>query len=209
MTETCSATRRRRTRPSKASPRTTQAGEDAVAKAAGLPDQNRLSAGQELRFPQGATGIRIGAQYPFTETRAESPVAALRHGLQQSLDSLKLARNQIIVMIKGGGGSPVTGPIGIAQTTGEVVKQAGWKSLVDFAALLSMNLAILNILPLPMLDGGRMAFVIVELLRGGKRIAPAKEALVHLVGFGAMLILVVVLSYFDIARIVRGESLFR
>jgi regulator of sigma E protease len=60
-----------------------------------------------------------------------------------------------------------------------------------------------------MLDGGRMAFVIIEILRRGKRIAPAKEALVHLVGFGAMLILVVVLSYFDIARIISGSSLFR
>ena len=73
----------------------------------------------------------------------------------------------------------------------------------------SVNLAILNALPLPMLDGGRMAFVIVEILRRGRRIAPAKEALIHLVGFAAMLILVVVLSYFDIARIVRGDSLFR
>jgi regulator of sigma E protease len=54
-----------------------------------------------------------------------------------------------------------------------------------------------------------MAFVVVEVLRRGRRIAPAKDALVHLVGFGALLILVVVLSYFDVARIVRGEELFR
>jgi regulator of sigma E protease len=54
-----------------------------------------------------------------------------------------------------------------------------------------------------------MAFVIVEILRRGKRIAPAKEALVHFVGFAALLILVVVLSYFDVARIVRGDELFR
>jgi regulator of sigma E protease len=80
---------------------------------------------------------------------------------------------------------------------------------MDMAALLSINLAVLNIMPLPMLDGGRMAFVLVEIARRGKRIAPAKEALVHLVGMAAILILVVVLSYFDIARIVRGDSLFR
>jgi regulator of sigma E protease len=90
-----------------------------------------------------------------------------------------------------------------------VVKEAGWKSLMDLAALLSINLAILNILPLPMLDGGRMTFVVIEILRRGKRIAPAKEAMVHLVGMAAMLVLVVVLSYFDIARIIRGDSLFR
>jgi regulator of sigma E protease len=183
--------------------------EAAVARAAGLPDQNALTPGAELNFPQGATGIRIGAQYPFTETRSEGPLSALRLGIRQTFDSLKLARNEVYAWIKGASTPAVSGPIGIAQTTGEVVEQAGWKSLVDFAALLSVNLAILNALPLPMLDGGRMAFVIVEILRRGRRIAPAKEALIHLVGFAAMLILVVVLSYFDIARIVRGDSLFR
>jgi regulator of sigma E protease len=90
-----------------------------------------------------------------------------------------------------------------------VVKEAGWKSLVDLAALLSINLAILNILPLPMLDGGRMAFVLIEVARRGRRISPQKEAMVHFFGMVAMLILVVVLSYFDVARIFRGESLLR
>jgi len=189
--------------------RTLRLSEADVAAAAGLPDQNRLTPGEELNFPQGATGIRIAPQYPFTETRSEGPLSALRLGFRQTLDSLKLARNEVFAWIKGASTPAVSGPIGIAQTTGEVVKQAGWKSLVDFAALLSVNLAILNALPLPMLDGGRMAFVIVEILRRGRRVAPAKEALIHLVGFAAMLILVVVLSYFDIARIVRGDSLFR
>jgi regulator of sigma E protease len=189
--------------------RNLQVTESQVAQAAGLPDQNALTPGTELNFQQGATGIRIAPQYQFTETRSEGPLTALGHGFRQTLDSLKLARNEIIAWIKGATKPAVSGPIGIAQTTGEVVKQAGWKSLVDFAAILSVNLAILNALPLPMLDGGRMAFVLVEILRGGKRVAPAKEALVHLVGFGAMLILVVVLSYFDIVRIISGGSLLR
>ena len=111
--------------------------------------------------------------------------------------------------VKGAGSAPVSGPIGIAQATGEVVDQAGWRSLVDLAALLSINLAILNILPLPMLDGGRMAFVLIEIARRGRRISPPKEAMVHFVGMVALLILVVVLSYFDVARIVRGDTLFR
>jgi regulator of sigma E protease len=195
--------------PVEAIARQLQLPEDIIASAAGLPDQNALTPGEDLKFQQGATGIRIAPQYPFTETRSEGPLAALGDGFRQTLDSLKLARNEVISWIKGASSPAVSGPIGIAQTTGEVVKEAGWKSLVDFAALLSVNLAILNVLPLPMLDGGRMAFVIVEVLRGGRRIAPAKEALVHLVGFGAMLILVVVLSYFDIVRIISGGSLLR
>jgi regulator of sigma E protease len=182
----------------------------AVAAAAGLGDPDTLVAGTTLHFVQGATGIRIGPQYAFTETQSDGLFTALRKGWRSTWDSLKLARNELYAKIKGASGSaPVSGPVGIAQVTGEVIKEAGWKSLIEFAGLLSINLAILNILPLPMLDGGRMAFVVIEMLRRGRRIAPAKEALVHLVGMGALLILVIVLSYFDVARIVRGDELFR
>jgi regulator of sigma E protease len=183
--------------------------DEEVAAAAGLPDPMSLAGGSTLLFQQGATGIRIAPQYPYTETRSEGPLSAVTKGWRSTFDSLKLARNEVWAWFKGGTAAPVSGPIGIAQVTGEVVKEAGWKSLMDFAALLSINLAIMNILPLPMLDGGRMAFVVIEILRRGRRIAPAKEALVHLVGMAALLVLVIVLSYFDVARIVRGEELFR
>jgi regulator of sigma E protease len=60
-----------------------------------------------------------------------------------------------------------------------------------------------------MLDGGRLFFIFIEFVRGGRRIAPEKEALVHLVGLAAMLALFVVVTYFDIVRIVSGGSLLR
>jgi regulator of sigma E protease len=162
-----------------------------------------------LLFTQGATGIRIAPQYPFTEMRSDGPFTALEKGWQRTWDSLKLARNGIYSWIKGGSSAPVTGPIGIAQATGEIVREAGWKSLMETAALLSMNLAVLNILPLPFVDGGKIVFVLIEMARRGKRIAPQKENLVHLAGLVALVIMVVALSYFDIARIVRGEDLLR
>jgi regulator of sigma E protease len=181
-----------------------------VAAAAGLGDPNTLVSGTTLHFQQGATGIRIGPQYAFTEMRSEGLWTALKDGWRTTWDSLKVARNELYAKIKGATGtSPVSGPIGIAQVTGEVIHQAGWQSLIEFAGLLSINLAVLNILPLPMLDGGRMAFVLIEIARRGRRIAPNKEAMVHLIGMGALLILVIVLSYFDVARIVRGDQLFR
>lgn len=182
---------------------------EAVAAAAGLPDPNKLEPGQKLSFAQGPTGIIIAAQYPFTETQSYSLFKAVPLGVQNTFDSLALARNQIISWIKGGSSPEISGPIGIAQATGEVVEEAGWKVLMDFAALLSVNLAIINILPLPMLDGGRMVFVLLEIVRGGRRVAAQKEALVHLIGLVALLTLVVVISYFDIVRIIQGGSLFR
>jgi regulator of sigma E protease len=183
--------------------------EEAVAAAAGLPNPDELKAGQELRIPQGPTGIIIGAQYPFTETQSYAPLKAVRLGVRSTFDSLTLFRNEVVSWFKGGGGPKVAGPVGIAQTTGEVVENAGWRSLLEFTALLSINLAVINILPLPMLDGGRVVFVLLEIVRRGRRIAPQKEALVHLIGLAAILILAVVLSYFDVVRLIQGESLFR
>ena len=157
---------------------------------------------------QGPTGIVIASQYPFTESQSYGPWKAFHLGVRSTFDSLKLARNEVISMIKGATAPQVTGPVGMVQATGEVVKEAGWKSLIDFAALISINLAVINILPLPFLDGGRIVFVLIEVARRGRRIAPRKEALVHLAGGVALMMFVIVISYFDIARIIHGQSIF-
>ena len=81
--------------------------------------------------------------------------------------------------------------------------------MLELAALLSINLGILNLLPLPMLDGGRAAFIVVEIARRGRRVAPEKEAMVHFVGFVAFIALALVITFIDISRIANGESLFR
>ncbi|MBI4571533.1 MAG: site-2 protease family protein, partial [Chloroflexi bacterium] len=150
---------------------------------------------------------------PFSETQWEKPWNALPDGALKSWESLILARNEIISRIKGGvggaGGFQVTGPVGIAQLTGEVVEEAGWKSLMEFAGLISMNLAVLNILPLPMLDGGRMVFVVIEIARRGRRIAPEREAMVHFIGMAALLTFAVVVTFFDVARIFQGDGILR
>ena len=145
----------------------------------------------------------------FTATRSEPPWEAIPHGTRLSFESLILARNQVWGWVRGFTTPQVHGPVGIAQATGEVVDEAGWKSLIDFAALLSMNLAVLNILPIPMFDGGRLVFVLIEFLRRGRRIAPQKEALVHLAGLVMILTLAAVITYFDVLRIFRGDSLLR
>lgn len=144
-----------------------------------------------------------------TETRSFPVWEAVPKAVVRTGESLILARNQIISYIAARTGPPVSGPVGIAQATGEVVDQAGWVALFEFAALLSINLAIINALPLPMLDGGRVLFVIIEVLRGGKRVPPEKEALVHLAGFVVLISLVVVVSFFDVQRIIEGGSPLR
>jgi regulator of sigma E protease len=159
-------------------------------------------------IPQCATFENPPPECRPTERERYNPIEALGKGWTSTWDSLILARNQIIGLFHGGQGPDVAGPVGIAQATGEVVEESGWQTLLDFAALLSINLAIINMLPLPMLDGGRIAFVVLEVIRGGRRIAPEKEAIVHLVGLALIITMAVVVTYFDIIRIIGGGSLF-
>lgn len=96
----------------------------------------------------------------------------------------------------------VAGPIGIAQVTGQAVK-FGWAAVLEFASILSLNLAVLNILPIPALDGGRLAFVFLEKLIG-KKVRPAFEKSTHQVGMIILLGLILLVSINDILRLVRG-----
>ena len=164
--------------------------------------------GEERR--QGPTGIIISPLHPgLTESESFPPWEAFPKSITTTFEVLTLARNEITSWIKGGGSPQVAGPVGIAQATDEVVEESGYRPLLEFAALLSINLAIINILPLPMLDGGRIVFVLIEVVRRGKRIPPEKEALVHFIGLVLILTFAVVVTFFDIQRILSGESLFR
>ena len=171
---------------------------------------------------EGPTGISIAPSVvapdgrPFTETVAQPPWESIPNGFRQTWDTLILAQNEVRGWFDGGGGGgpQFAGPIGIGQTVGEVARGQETASdavspLLELAALLSINLGILNLLPLPMLDGGRIFFLLVEIARGGKRIAPEKEAIVHMAGFVVFITFALVITFIDINRIANGESVFR
>ena len=176
---------------------------------------------------QGPTGIRVGAptvcsdvdaegnavgcqlRFPYAESLWYVPWEALPKGWEAMIDAVVITKNEIQVRVGGGGGGGVredqplfTGPVGIADATGDIIEAAGWRSLIELAALLSLSLGVFNALPVPALDGGRMLFVVIEILRGGRRISPEKEAFVHFVGFAVLMAGMVVITYFDIARLI-------
>ncbi len=99
----------------------------------------------------------------------------------------------------------VAGPIGVAQLTGEAVR-AGWFAVLWFMALLSLNLAVLNILPIPALDGGRFFFMIIEMVTR-KKVSPKYEAYAHGVGLVLLLGLMAVVTILDLTRLVQGKSI--
>ncbi len=154
---------------------------------------------------QGAVGIQVKTDSPAIVSEHYPVWQAIPLGVRECIDTYVLFKNGIIGMFIGTAPAAVAGPIGIAQITGEVAR-AGFSPLLEFAAFLSINLAIVNILPLPALDGGRIAFVLIEKIRR-KRVSPRVEGLVHMIGFAMLMALILLVTYQDIVRIVAGESL--
>ncbi|MEE9400296.1 MAG: M50 family metallopeptidase [Dehalococcoidales bacterium] len=155
---------------------------------------------------QGAIGVAVRTLSPVTLRQYYPFWQAVPMGVVQCIETFVLFKNAIISMIIGAEPAVVAGPVGIAQLTGEIAK-AGFSPLLEFAAFLSINLAIINLLPLPALDGGHIAFVLLEWVRRGKRVAPKTEGLIHLVGFAMLIALLLAITYQDIIRIISGESL--
>jgi regulator of sigma E protease len=119
---------------------------------------------------------------------------------------LVLFRNEIGGWFIKGTAPQVSGPIGIAQLTNEFVK-AGISPLLEFTALISISLGVFNLLPFPGLDGGRILFVFLEWIRRGKRISAKTEGLIHTIGFVVLIALILVVSYFDVMRLINGTSI--
>lgn len=93
----------------------------------------------------------------------------------------------------------VAGPVGIATLTGQVAS-LGITYLLQFMALLSLNLALVNILPFPALDGGRLLFLLIEKFKG-KPVRQSVEAWIHTIGFWLLITLILVITYKDIMRL--------
>ena len=165
-----------------------------------------LEIGDVLR--QGSIGILIGTangrvvkdQLPLNEA---IPTAFSKIG-----EVISFSAQGIGSLVSSGENPGLTGPIGIAQVTGEVAK-VGIAPIFELTALISISLGIVNLLPIPALDGGRLMFVLIEGIRGGKKVSPQREGIIHMTGFIVLIGLVVVMSYFDIIRILSGDSFFR
>jgi regulator of sigma E protease len=156
---------------------------------------------------EGATGIGIELINVRIESRSDPPWTAVGRAFTNTGEMLVLLKQEVSGWIGGERAPELSGPIGIAQITGEVTQQGGLRGWLVLSVLFSINLAILNILPIPMLDGGRLLFVAIEWVRRGKRVPPEKEGLVHLIGFVVLIGIIILISANDIQRLLRGGSL--
>lgn len=173
-----------------------------------LRDGKETSVILEPRALEGDMNKRLGITSTAELTKA-GVLGSLQYGaytvkywIDYTMDCLK--------MLVGGkvGIKDMSGPVGIVDAVDETYQNsraAGLKivvlNLMNFAILLTANLGIMNLLPIPALDGGRLVFLLVEAVRR-KRIPPEKEGMVHFAGFALLLVLMVVVMYNDIMKLV-------
>ncbi len=149
---------------------------------------------------QGALGVtRTEQTKVVTVPLWEAPI----QGVKQTVTSIQQYVQGIVQIVTGQVKAQVSGPVGIVKITGEVaqsVPDQGWWPILSLTAILSLSLAVMNILPFPALDGGRVVLVLIEVLRGGKRLKPEREGLINLIGMGALLTLMVVITISDVTH---------
>jgi regulator of sigma E protease len=160
---------------------------------------------------QGATGVVVAdtelRHYPVWEM----PFRGMYVGLQSAVRFGQLLTGTLVVMVRdlvtqGVVPQDVAGPFGIAYAVQkENILETGWLSVINFAAILSINLAIINVLPLPALDGGRAVFILFELLTG-RKVKPRIEQVVNTAGFALLLTLIILISFRDLRRVFADQA---
>jgi regulator of sigma E protease len=166
-----------------------------------------------LRVPtsatQGALGVTGLGATPYG-TVTYTPVEAIALGAQRTVDAFSmilaglgdLARSIVTDPTQA---PPASGPVGIAVSIGDILWSLGPLYVLYMAGLLSANLALVNILPFPPLDGGRMLVILLKAIPVyGKRISLRAEQLTYAVGFIALFTFLIWITVFDVARQIGG-----
>ena len=127
----------------------------------------------------------------------------IKHGFFRSFSTAKMIWDSLVDMIGGRYGvESVSGPVGITQEIGKAAR-AGLSTLLYMCVVISMNLGIFNLLPIPALDGGRLFFRIIEAIRGGKPLKPEWESYIHMTGILILLGLMILVSFKDVIQIFK------
>lgn len=148
-------------------------------------------------------GIVFGnASFFLPTTLAKTPAEVVKQSFCQSVAVIRMIWTSLVNTVRGKYGTEaVSGPVGVVSEIKETATY-GFSALCYMMMIISMNLGIFNLLPLPALDGGRLFFVLIEMIRG-KPVNPKYEGYVHLAGMVLLLSLMVLVTFNDIAKLVR------
>ncbi|NQF14280.1 RIP metalloprotease RseP [Brevibacillus sp. HB1.3] len=178
---------------------------DVVEKISKAPDQ-QLTFEYERNGQRMTVPVKVGkdennvGKIMVTNATTFAPGEVLKSGATNTYDFTVMILKSLGMLVTGEYGlKDLSGPVGIFKMTGEVAQQ-GMAILLKWAAVLSINLGLFNLLPLPALDGGRLAFLGVEALRG-RPVDPHKEGMVHFLGFAFLMLLILVVTWNDLQRL--------
>ncbi len=160
-------------------------------------------------YPKGEGPMGVAVTQDVTIKKYpwyQAPFVGIKEALSQTwmiVKGLSTLVSQLIT--KGAVPQDVAGPVGIAQLTGKVV-DIGPFAVLSFISLLSLNLAIINILPIPALDGGRLFFILFEAVTR-KKVNPKFEGYAHTIGMAILLGLIALITLHDLFRVFTGQPI--
>lgn len=147
------------------------------------------------------SGTTFGMMDFKVNPEAKTPLTVLKHAFFRSVSTIKMIWESLFDLLSGRYGvEAVSGPVGVTKALGEAA-ESGAEDLIYLAVVISMNLGVMNLLPLPALDGGRLLFQLIELIRR-KPIRPEIEGYVHFAGIVMLMILMVVIAVKDIISLI-------
>ena len=155
-----------------------------------------------------------GFQYNMYRIEAESALKTLKYSFHELKYQIGSVYKNLKMLIMGQlGMDALSGPVGIVDMVGTVVEESQdenadtatnvyyvFLNIANLTMMLSVSLGIMNLLPLPALDGGRLVFIIIEAVRG-KPLDREKEGIVHFIGFALLMILMIVVLFNDVKRL--------
>ena len=147
-------------------------------------------------------GVTVGGQYRLETEKTNLP-GAIAASAQMCWRASGLILNALKNLVTTGEGIENTsGPVGIISIVSTEVRTGGFQAFLEMLISISINLGLMNLLPIPGLDGSRLIFGIIEVIRG-KPVPPEKEAIVHTAGMVLLLGLMAVLTFKDILKLIR------
>lgn len=157
----------------------------------------------DVRFPTIVSdGIEFGMTDFYVLAEVKTVGTVLEQTFFRSISTVKMIWQSLIDLITGRYGlEQMSGPVGVTSAVSEAAK-SGFTDYLYLVVVITMNLGIFNLLPLPALDGGRLLFQIVELVRR-KPINPELEGYVHFVGIVLLMILMVIITFEDVIKLIN------
>lgn len=157
---------------------------------------------ENVMFPTFTdSGVTFADMDFYILAEEKDVMSVIKHSFYRSTSTVKMIWESLIDLITGRYGfEAVSGPVGVTEAISETAKTSGISGLAYMTVVITMNLGIFNLLPLPALDGGRLIFLIVEAIRK-RPVDPELEAKIHAAGIIALMILMAVVTYKDIAKL--------